>query len=399
MNFHSLNVRKLANIGLLEILFAMYPMLTVYKYEGFPFSLFILLVMDIIVYAKSGYRKSSHYNKIINLLFGFVILHEFLLIFIANVGGEFISKLIEYCIIFYSIKTIYPNLDFHKLHNSLNIVAVVCMLGLVYHFVLIQLGQTVYPLTIPFLPDMAKDSKMYVAILRPTSFFYEPQHYCSFMIIPFFLSLVNKQKIWAVAIVLSIFLSTSSYGIMVSFIMLTIFALFQKSSMLKKFEIVLGVVILGYFLATSTLFSSGIEKIENTDIERTSRIYNGPTLISNMPKEDLILGIPYPTVSEYYFAGKLGSTFLIEKNKNVYLPSFYNIFAKFGIIGIILYLLSYFVHMFKRMELFILGSALMAGLFSNPDSLGSMYAFYIIFIYHYLHNNNESINYNNPVYK
>lgn len=397
---NKIKIKKSFDIGIVEFLLAMYPVLIVYRYAFFPFSLFILLLMDVILLSR-GKRMCGIYNKGLKYLFAFVLVHELLLFVIIGLEGVYITKYMEYLIIFSSILLIYPNLNIYKLINALNIIAALSMIGLVYQFIMIKSGHIVYPISLPFLPQMDADSKLYVSILRPTSFFYEPQHYCSFMLVPLFFALIRKKTIWAIVIIFSIFLSTSSYGILMTFIVLATYFLLKKGSFASKIGIVVGSVLLVYILLNSSLFESSVEKIENTDIERTSRLYNGPELIQHMPFVDMILGVPYFTAADYYFAGNVNA-FLIEKNNNIYLPSIYLILVKFGIFGLALYLISYFKYMFKKKELWLLGGAIFAGLFSNPDALGAMFAFYIIIIYSYLQNyktiSNESVNYNNSVY-
>lgn len=376
---------RLNNVGWLEILFAAYPIFTVYRYPYVPFSLLMLLVMDIIaLHHKKKRMLNDASDKVLKLLFGYVLIHEFLLMFVIGIPGVMISKYIEYIIIFASFFIIYPRIDIDKLEGSINWIAIVSMVGLVYHFIAIKAGGPVYPLRIPFLPEMDKASKIYVAIERPTSFYYEPQHYCSFMMIPLFLSLVRKESIvWSFLIVLSMFLSTSSYGIIVSILMFAIYAFLQKMSVFKRVLIVVTGGVLVALLLFSSLFGAGVDKIENTDVERTSRLYNGPTLLMNLKTQDMILGVPDISVSDYYFHGGVGAAPLIEKDDNVYLPSIYLILAKFGIVCLILYLLTYFLPIARCRDILYLSLPLFTGLFINPDSLGSQYAFYMIFIYAY----------------
>lgn len=376
---------RLDSVGWLELIFAAYPIFTVYRYPYVPFSLLMLILMDIIaLHRKKRKIMNDASNKVLKLLFGYVLIHEFLLMFVIGVPGVMISKYIEYIIIFTSIFIIYPRIDINKLEGSINWIAIVSMIGLVYHFVTIKAGGPVYPLRIPFLPEMDKASKIYVTIERPTSFYYEPQHYCSFMLIPLFLSLVKKGTlIWPFIIVLSMFLSTSSYGIIVSILMFAIYAFSQKMSVFKRILIMATGAVLVILLLFSSLFESGVDKIENTDVERASRLYNGPMLLMNLKTQDMFLGVPDISVSDYYFHGGVGEASLIEKDDNVYLPSIYLILAKFGIVCLILYLLTYFLPILRCRDVLYLSIPLFTGLFVNPDSLGSQYAFYMIFIYSY----------------
>ena len=117
MNF--IQSLRLNNVGWLEILFAAYPIFTVYRYPYVPFSLLILLLMDIIALHRKKRRVlNDASDKVLKLLFGYVLIHEFLLMFVIGIPGVMISKYIEYIIIFASFFIIYPRIDIDKLEVS-----------------------------------------------------------------------------------------------------------------------------------------------------------------------------------------------------------------------------------------------------------------------------------------
>lgn len=387
-----IDILRLKDVALLELLIAVYPILTVYKYPFLPFSLLFLLIMSFLAYNRKKIKRNKDENKILKFLFIFVLIHEFVLLFYIEPSGLFFSKYIEYIIIFGSILLIYPKVDIRKLEGSINWVAIISIIGLIYHFIQLRSVGEVHQIEIPFFPEMAQDAKLYAADSRPRSFFNEPQHYCSFMLIPQFFSLMRKGTIvWTVIIVISIFLSTSTYGIVASILMLGVYTLSQKMTIFQRIGVVIISISLIAFLLTSSLFEKSVEKIENTDVERSSRIYNGPALLINMPKSDMVFGVPNLTVSDYYFTSALPRGTLIEKKNDIYLPSFYLILAKFGVFGLLLYLLSYYWPMREKKSLLCIGIPLFSGLFSNPDALGSAYAFNIIIMYSFAYCDTKSI--------
>lgn len=402
----SKSILKRNKWGLLELLLALYPILMGYSYGSVPFHLLSLIIMDVVALRVKIINHRINYTKLVLLLYLFIVFHEFILLLFGNSDSAFFHRQIEYFIIFVSIIIIYPRVDFEKLEFALILITIVSILGIVYHFVQLQSGGDVKPLKLPFFPDLGKDSRLNADIKRPCSFYAEPQSFCSFILVPLFIALIKRQWKWCSIIVLSMFLSTSTYGIVISLSMLTVFVLTQNFSLKSRLSFLILICALVAVLLSSSLFDKGIEKIENTDIETSQRLYNGPTLVFNMPIKDIIIGCPYTSPQDYCKAMTGRSVYLIPNDEGVYfIPSFWLVIAKWGLFGLFLYLLSYFYPMKGNRGIVVLGIPLFLGLFVNPDTVGSFYAFYIIIIYSFLnrsYNNRikyENTNFNNPIRK
>lgn len=377
--FNYLEIRRL---GLLELLVASYPILMGYQYGSIPCTLLFLLIMDVIALSKrTSFTLPSKYMKILAI---FVIMHEIILcITMDNVPSYHINSIISLIVLFPSLFIIAPAVNFEKLKGAINLIALICMIGIVYHFIILQTGQYISPIKVPFMPDMQSDARLYNEVFRPCSFFWEPQSYCTFMSVPLFYSLIDKKYIWTALIILSMFLSTSTTGIAVSIVSLVIFVFTQnitKSQRLIVLVLGLGLV---YILFSSDYFSAGVEKMEFTSYETSSRLYNGPTLIFNMPLYDLFLGINYSNVYDYYSDGNV-NVLLMEKYNSIFMPSFWNALAKFGIIGLLLYVGVYFESIKRCGKLMVYVIPLIVALFTNPDFLGGLFVFEFIVIYSYI---------------
>lgn len=398
-----LNYIGIGQIGLLEFILAMYPILGGYKYGHLPFSLLVLVILDVIVFIKTqGRPKMRQPNNAIKYLIAYVLIHETVLFFtLPSVPSYFFNSYIGQIIIFASILIIGPNLSFNKFISSINVVAIISMLGLLYQLPITLSGGVTTPLSLPFMPALDAEARAYEELTRPSSFFWEPQSYCSYMFVPLFFALKEKKMIWAAILTISMFLTGSTTGIVVSVFMFAYTALFTGGQKVSSRIIILVVGVgLVYVLLNSSFFDAGVSKMESTSYERNSRLYNGITLVLRMPVSDLIFGGNAATVADYYFSGAAGSGFLLEKNDTVYVSTFWSILVKFGIIGLLLYLWTYIKPILQAKELAIYVMALVIMLFTNPDDMSGIYAYEMLVINCFLINKrNENINNYNTLRK
>lgn len=394
-----LNYIGIGPIGLLEFILAMYPILGGYQYGHIPFSLLVLIILDVIVLVKTqGKPKKRQPNKAVKYLILYVMVHETVLFFtLPSIPSYFVNSYIGQIIIFTSILIIGPNLNFNKFLSSISIVAIICMLGLLYQLPIILSGGVTTPLSLPFMPALDAEARAYEELTRPSSFFWEPQSYCSYMFVLLFFALKEKKMVWAAIITISMFLTGSTTGIVISVFMFAYTAFFTGGQKVSNRIIILIVAVgLVYLLLNSSFFDAGVSKMESTSYERNSRLYNGISLVLRMPMSDLIIGGNAATVADYYFSGAAGTGFLIEKNGTVYVSTFWTIIVKFGIIGLFIYLWTYIKPIMQAKELAIYVMALVIMLFTNPDDISGMYAYEMLVINCYLiHRKNEGIyNYN-----
>lgn len=380
---------SIKKIGLLEILIAMYPILMGYQYGSIPCTLLFLLVMDVIALSrKTSFSLPSKYMK---FLMFFVILHEiFLCLTMELIPNYHINSIVSLLVVLPSLFVITPIVNYEKLKGGINLIAIICMIGMIYHFIILQTGHSISPIKVPFMPDLQSGTRLYSEVFRPCSFFWEPQSYCTFMSVPLFYSLIDKRYVWAVMIILSMFLSTSTTGIAISILSLAIYVLTQNVSKTQRIIIIIIGIGLVYVLFTADFLSAGVEKIESTSYESSSRLYNGPTLVANMPIEDLIFGINYSNVYDYYQAGNVHAV-LMEKYNSLFMPSFWNALVKFGVIGLFLYMGVYIESIKRSKLLLVYVLPLIVALFTNPDFLGGLFVFEFIIIYSFISFENNKV--------
>ena len=385
----------------------MYPILLSYRYGIIILAQVILLSLDLVVVLK---RK----NRILSftpLLFFFVyyILHQFLGIIGWGLTQSYYINTFIGCIIYIgSIFIIAPSVNIEKLEGSINWVSIICVIGLFYHVYLMTKGELISPIKIPFLPapDMSQ-TRVFEEGFRPVSFFMEPQSYVGYLIFTLFYAVRNDKYIWAIIVSLSIILSTSTTGIAMIPIMFFLSIFGDKGGQKKKLIFLVVLVGLGIFFLNSPLASMGLDKLEDTELSSNIRTVNGPALASVMDVGDLILGAPYANATDYYYsvsATKITGV-IPDGNGQVFLPGFWTCFIFYGIIGMILFIPIYFEIWKKNHSVLPILGCLVVALFTNPDFLGGIWSFQMIFLLSYVKTNkrytvnNESSNINYTVCK
>ncbi|WP_106829652.1 hypothetical protein [Parabacteroides pacaensis] len=372
MNYFDLN-----QIGLLELIFAFYPILSGYAYGALKMDLLVLLVMDVIVLLRPC-KKWLNCPPLLWLMF-FILLHELILFFYLGADRNYLfNTIIGYFITFISIFIIAPALNYKKLVGSLMWVGILSAGGILYHFYIIQTGGVCHPIKLPFMPDLASDTRLFEEVSRPTSFYWEPAAFVTYMMVPLFISLYQRKFLLTGGIIFVMFLSTSSTGILLSIIICGIYILTQKVKLRYKLILLSLAGSMIVFLLSSEMFEAGVTKIEKMDIENTSRLINGPSLIMNMPFEHLITGMLEANVIDY---NRINPSNLIWTHSgDIFVSSFWLVWAKFGIIGLFLYLNLYYRLIKSTIQLLPYGLILIIAMFFQGFMFSAIFAFQIIFM-------------------
>lgn len=381
----------LKDIGWLEMLFALYPILSAYSWGIVPLQLVmpLILILIAIMRCRGHFQKNRIYKPILIFL-GFYIAHEIIWLFVmSSVQFYFINATISGIICLGSINIIFPAINKKKLIGSIYFVAILSILGLLYHVLLIRMGGSVEPLKLPLIGfDFTRLDELGD---RPSSFYMEPQAFVSFMLVPLFLALKENKLLWAGIIIISLFLSTSSTGIAISFLLLLFYVFTQKDKLWLKTLIIIGGVGLASLLVRSSFFEVGMSKMINTNIELNERLVNGPFVVQEMNPSDLVLGIRYANPYDYYRAGNVSNPFVTVSDNGMFVSSFWLVIIRFGIMGLLLYLNIFFkiINNYRDILPFIL--CIFVELFSNPDMIGSGFLFQFVFILSYIQYNRDDL--------
>lgn len=376
-----LNLNK---VGFLEFVFALVPLLSGYGLGNLPLSvlIWVLLLAIVLIKGKLGRIRDFKAFKIFVIYW---VVHQFVLFTVddVNING-FLSTLLYFGAVF----VLYPNLDIEKLKGSLNWVALISIFGLLYQWTDIMRGGMVHPLELPGL-TMA-GSRLTTESLRPSSFFMEPASYVAFMFCPLLFALNDRKYIWTTAIILSMFLTTSTTGLLVSFIMLGVSFL---SGRRVRISGIIPIIVIGaglfYALTNWDVFDYGVNKLETTDTETNVRLTQGPYVVSTMRTEEFFFGAPYSTSYRYCKAGRAPN--VVYYGENVYMSTFWLMILLYGIIGLLLYLNVYLQIAKRSRQTLPLIAALTAVLFSSGYALGVPYIHTLIVLLCVVHNNEKQI--------
>lgn len=313
-----------------------------------------------------------------------------------SVPSYFVNSFIADIIYLVSIVLIVPHIDFEKLKNSIYIVAIICLGGLLYHVLMIQTGHSIQPIKLPFMPEMGAQARLYSYLDRPTSFFWEPQSYASFMLVPLFFLLREKKMMYAFIVAASMILSTSTTGIVMALFMIGFFLLTQKQKAWHRILGVVAVIGLVYFLLYSSFTSTGLEKLQNMDIEESNRTINGVLIAKELNFFDLLFGVPFANLQDAYEAGYITRSIIVHADGEVFVSAFWICLCCQGLIGLFFFMGVYWDMYKKSKAVLPYLTCIVISLFSNPDILGAPYIFQIMIMYAFItYRQNEQIEYSN----
>lgn len=367
-----INYLNLKEVGGLEMMFALTPILMGFSLGGLPLSLLMWLVLILLSIVKNETLKIANFKPLTFLVIYWTI-HQLVLLFVTDVN---INSIIAQLFYFASVFILYPSLNFQKLKGSLNWVAILSIIGLLFQWVDVMRGNFIHPIEIPGL-DMSL-SRLTTVSLRPSSFFMEPAAYVSFMVCPLTLSLMDRKYIWSIIIILSIFITTSTTGIVLSFIILSVWLYLYRAKKTSYIFIVVIGIGLTYALMNMQMFEYGLDKIENTEASTNIRLSQGPYVVSSMHSNEFIFGVPYGSAYDYCRAGRCSN--VEYYGETVYMSTFWDMILLYGFVGLFLYLFIYY-RLFKLSKMiWPLLACLFATMFSDPDGIKGDFVYKLIFM-------------------
>lgn len=358
-----LNIRQAGGI---ELYFATLLIFSAYSFNGIPLQVILWCLLLVFLLTKKNCKKNVF--RPLAILAVYILIHDFVYLFVANGNvNAFIMQIVYFGCMIMAINVF----DINKLKGSLNVIAIISMIGLLYQWGIIAAGGGVHPIEIPFL-DMEKN-RLESFSVRPSSFFMEPAAYVEFMYIPLMFSLIDKKFIWTAIIIISEFLTTSTTGLLTSFIMLIAYIFTQKMSIkIRLFTLLLGGAML-FSLTHVEAFKGSTEKLDNTDVETNVRLTQGPYVVSTMNREEIICGAPYSSAYQYCSSGR--APYVMYYGKEVYMSTAWRLILIYGFIGLYLYLLFYYKIIRENRETIPLVACLIVIMFSSGFGVGLSFVY------------------------
>lgn len=338
-----INYLHLDQVGFLELLVALYPIMGQYSFGPLKLDMVMAFVVSLVCLLR-GKRNAKLFKPVI-WFWVYYVIHEILVfLFCTDMPQYMINATLSSTIITLSIPLIASSINYEKLEGSFNWVSFLLMAGMIYHFTQLFAGNfgNLHPLVLPGFSGQDDTSRLMEDIMRPTSFFWEPGGYATYMMIPIFMALNERKFIWVGICAFTVLLSTSTNGIAFLAVLLLVYALTSKTSVMVRFLSIVLLIVGGYFFSRGDYFEQGREKIENTDISVNYRVAAGPSMLLEMPLEHLIFGVPSPNLNDYIKSNPSLITKWYAREDGVYVSDFWHIWFKYGIWGLILLLLIYF---------------------------------------------------------
>ena len=349
-----INKKRKKKISLMESFIPLFCLINQYEIAGFHLGLICVITVVIIYSIK---YKEFYLYKPLFIFFLFMIVHDFFRVFITGFSTGLWVERVLYLLI---LSCIYKKVDEENLFRVWKNIGIIVMAGIFYQsFQVYILGQSVS--TINIFPFLQSNSENYLlGYDRPHSFFLEPAAYCTWILPLLCMCMKRKKHIWMVFISISILLSTSSTGILMTGVIWLFYAFVSARSEGKYINslMIVGVLIIGIgAFSNLSIFSMALNKLTNISVTNTSnsvRLVLGFQLFWAAPLIYKVLGIPYMNVENYMRSGEV----VLSKYKlslNVSYLGFVNAIGNcmliYGVFGWLLYL-KLFWNIWKESNLY-----------------------------------------------
>ena len=373
-------VFSLKNLGWAEMLVALMPILGAYYLGPVPFSFWIsalLIIVSLVAGKKKKRSRAWSFMLPLFIFMAYYIIHELVLYLVAdsvNLNNRIEKIVFMLCVVF-----AVPFLDLKKLTASLNLVSLICILGLLYQMIILWGNGYVRPLSIPGL-QMSQE-RFETLSERPSSFFMEPAAYAFYMYAPIVLSLLNKRYWWTGVLIVSMLMTSSTTGLLATFIILASYMITQGLFKGRNILILLFATALLFAFENLSLFDTGLDKLENTDWETNVRIQQGPRIVASMYAGEFPFGAPYDGAYNYVKDGRLPGGEVEFYGEAVFMSTFWQMILTLGVVGLILYLLIFFSIAKKNKHTIPLIVCLVVIMFTGTMYLGVNFCYTLIVLY------------------
>lgn len=353
MNHETANLQN-KKINLMEILIPLFCIVSQYELSGI--SLGLICAIAAVGINVLWYREFYFYKPLF-FLFLFMLFHDVLRTFVT---GFNVGLWIERLSFFLFLSCVHKRAKEENLYNIWKIIGIVVMIGMFYQsFQVYILGQSVSMIKLfPFLQPGGGD--YLIAYNRPHSFFLEPASYCTWILPLLYMCMKRRKIAWMIIISMSILLSTSSTGIIMTGVIWIFYAIVNASNEKRYINslMIIGILIVGIGAFSSlSIFSMSFEKLTNisiTDTSNAARLVLGFQLFWAAPLVYKILGIPYMNVESYLRSGEVSlGKYGLSLNTSYlgFVNSIGNCMLTYGVFGLFFYL-KLFWNIWKESNLY-----------------------------------------------
>ena len=384
-----------------EYFFAFFPMLSGYSFNGISLDIVVMAIMAVFILRYQGIKiVIDEKNRTFVVLFSYAIFKDILIALLgqSNNSVSFHRLLLNFTYMFLFLILLRKDFDQDKFYKGLKISGTFFTAGLIYHIVLI------YILNLPakgisIIPGFEFENNNWLN--RPRSFFSEPAALAQAMLPLLFYSLHRKNYKWSLLATFTIFMSTSTTGIVLSGILWFMEFVIGDGKKLHKVLIVFLFVVCGIILVNSEIASNSVSALQDRLAGGGStsvRVFLGFEILGKMTPSQYISGLLYNKA--YDFAVQNISLFPPSSIVRItvgygegafFVNAIVSLIFRYGIIGFILYFLPYKRKIFNKLyigrSLAIMTIVEMIG----DSMLFNSYYFFIMPVLFYLGQEREDI--------
>lgn len=392
-----------------EVIFAFLPMPSGYVFSGIGLDFAVMAFAGIFVLRRQGFKfVISDRNRDFLVLFCYVIFKEVLIVFFGESdSSQSFHRLIQIVayIIFFLI-LLQRSFNHEKFYKGLKYAGILYTTGLIYHLVIIYVfGMPAKGISV--IPGFEFSNENWLD--RPRSFFSEPAALAQAMLPLLFYSLHRKDYKWSLIATFSIFMSTSTAGVLLAAILWFIEFIMITKRNKHKVLVSMLLVIVGVLLIRTGMADETILAVKNRLLGGGStsvRVFLGFEVVGTMSPAQYITGLLYNKPYDYtiqnielFASDSIARRWIGFGEGQFFINAICSLIFRYGILGSILYFRIYKGKLFNKgyagRALAIMTVIEMFG----DSMLFNSYYFYIMLILTYLTQREREIAYESITYR
>lgn len=382
----------------IETYLPFYSVLAIYKVGPLPLSTIgLMVVLLLMAHDNHGRIRARRDNRYLIFL-GYVVIRDIIRMLLGHDEIQTqINRLIEYSIVYVLVIFVCAEgFNENRLYKSWKIAGLIYSIGLLYQLVLVNVfGQRVGPISlIPGYSIRPNDYLMMVS--RPSSFFTEPASFVNAMIPLEFMALRRRDFRVATVVSLIILSSTSTVGIILSAILWVATLWRRESKKRTKVIAIISLAVIVYFFSNLSIFNESLSKLIRVAEGGStfgSRVVTGFEIVKAQSLPELIIGTEYNELANFirdhsllFSQDSIVGLYWNNGQGDVFINTFGQLMFRYGIVGLILFLLPLINYMkSKTYSAKAFSIMVVAAIFGQSMLLNSYYFMVIMLLLLYEH--------------
>lgn len=383
-----------------EMIFAFSPMLSGYVFRGIGLDLVLLVIAGLITLKRQrGNIVIDNTNRDFVILFSYVLLKDVCIVLFgkSDSSESFHRFLSTATYIFFFFILLNRRFNHEKFYKGLKYAGGLYTAGLIYHLIIIYVFE-IPARGISIIPGYQFSNVNMPE--RPRSFFSEPAALATAMLPLLFYSLHRKDYKWAMLATFTIFMSTSTTGVLLAAILWFLEFVIGTGKKKHKIMVIMTFMVAVIFLIKMEFTQDALLAVQNRlrgGGSTSIRVFLGFEVLKTLHPAQFIAGLLYNKPYDYavmhmdlFSEGSFARGVISIGAGYFFINAFCSLLFRYGVIGMLLYLRVY------KGKLFVKNYpgrafAIMTIIQTIGDSmLFNSYYFYIMLILFYLAQKKET---------